>query len=438
MAETRTPTAASLFFGPDAPDESDLYKCVHCGFCLQVCPTYLETGLEAESPRGRIALMKAVNEGRIGITPSVVRHWDLCIQCRACEVACPSGVPYGRLIEATMQQVETRRRQGLVKRLLTGLSLKQLLPHQGRLSFLFSGLRLYQKSGVQAAIQKSGVLRLLSPKLAELESSLPVLPSNVFEARGQVIPAVGEKRARVALLSGCVMPLVNGPQMNAVVRVLARNGCEVVVTRDQVCCGALNTHVGDLSTARGLAKKNIDAFNASAVDAVIVASAGCGARMKEYGHLLRDDPDYGDVAEAFSRNVKDIHEFLVDLPFEPPKAGLDYSVTYQDSCHLSNGQGVREQPRQILRSIPGVELVELSNAAICCGAGGSYTLTERELSMKVLDTKMKAVRETGADVIATANPGCLLQLQYGAQKDGIPIKAMYVTDLLDEAYSKEG
>ena len=438
MAETRTPTAASLFFGPDAPDESDLYKCVHCGFCLQVCPTYLETGLEAESPRGRIALMKAVNEGRIGITPSVVRHWDLCIQCRACEVACPSGVPYGRLIEATMQQVETRRRQGLVTRLLTGLSLKQLLPHQGRLSFLFSGLRLYQKSGVQAAIQKSGVLRLLSPKLAELESSLPVLPSNVFEARGQVIPAVGEKRARVALLSGCVMPLVNGPQMNAVVRVLARNGCEVVVTRDQVCCGALNTHVGDLSTARGLAKKNIDAFNASAVDAVIVASAGCGARMKEYGHLLRDDPDYGDVAEAFSNNVKDIHEFLVDLPFEPPKAGLDYRVTYQDSCHLSNGQGVREQPRQILRSIPGVELVELSNAAICCGAGGSYTLTERDLSMRVLDTKMKAVRETGADVIATANPGCVLQLQYGAKKDGIPIKVRYVTDLLDEAYGKEG
>lgn len=438
MAETRTPTAASLFFGPDAPDESDLYKCVHCGFCLQVCPTYLETGLEAESPRGRIALMKAVNEGRIGITPSVVRHWDLCIQCRACEVACPSGVPYGRLIEATMQQVETRRRQGLVTRLLTGLSLKQLLPHQGRLSFLFSGLRLYQKSGVQAAIQKSGVLRLLSPKLAELESSLPVLPSNVFEARGQVIPAVGEKRARVALLSGCVMPLVNGPQMNAVVRVLARNGCEVVVTRDQVCCGALNTHVGDLSTARGLAKKNIDAFNASAVDAVIVASAGCGARMKEYGHLLRDDSDYGDVAEAFSRNVKDIHEFLVDLPFEPPKAGLDYSVTYQDSCHLSNGQGVREQPRQILRSIPGVELVELSNAAICCGGGGSYTLTERDLSMRVLETKMKAVRETGADIIATANPGCLLQLQYGAKKDGIPIKVKYVTDLLDEAYGKEG
>ena len=438
MAEYHSPTAASLFSGPDAPDESDLYKCVHCGFCLQVCPTYLETGLEAESPRGRIALMKAVNEGRIGITPSVVRHWDLCIQCRACEVACPSGVPYGRLIEATMQQVETRRKQGLVPRLLSELSLKQLLPHQNRLSFLFGGLRLYQKSGVRAAIQKSGVLRFISPKLAELESSLPTLPSNVFKARGQVIPAVGEKRARVALLSGCVMPLVNGPQMNAVVRVLARNGCEVVVTRDQVCCGALNTHVGDLNTARGLAKKNIDAFNASAVDAVIVASAGCGARMKEYGHLLRDDPGYHDVAEAFSKNVKDIHEFLVDLPFEPPKVGLDYRVTYQDSCHLSNGQGVREQPRRILRSIPGVELVELSDAAICCGAGGSYTLTERELSMRVLDTKMKAVRETGADVIATANPGCVLQLQYGAQKEGIPIKVKYVTDLLDEAYGKEG
>lgn len=270
-----------------------------------------------------------------------------------------------------------------------------------------------------------------------MESSLPVLPRSVFKARGQVIPAQGEKRARVALLSGCVMPLVNGPEMNAVVRVLSRNGCEVVVTRGQVCCGAVNTHVGDLETARDLAKRNIDVFMAGGVDAVIVASAGCGSRMKEYDHLLRQDDQYAEKAIQFSEKVKDIHEFLVDLPFEEPGGHLDYRVTYQDSCHLSNGQRVTAQPRILLRSIPGIEFVELSNANMCCGAGGTYTVTERDFSLRVLDTKMNAVKETGADVIATANPGCLLQLQYGAQREGLDIKIRYVTDLLDESYRLE-
>ncbi|MDA0770165.1 MAG: (Fe-S)-binding protein [Chloroflexi bacterium] len=427
----------SLFFGPDAPEESDLYKCVHCGFCLQACPTYVDTGLEAESPRGRIALMKAVNEGRIGITDTVVRHWDLCIQCRACEVACPSGVPYGRLIEATMQQVEHRRKTGLLTKLISNVSLKGILPHQGRLALLLGGMRMYQLSGLQNMVRKTGVLRLFPGDIAEMESSLPVLPRSVFEAKGQVIPAQGKKRARVALLSGCVMPLVNGPEMNAVVRVLARNGCEVVVTRGQVCCGAINTHVGDLETARDLAKRNIDAFNASGVDAVIVASAGCGSRMKEYDHLLRQDEQYAEKAAKFSEKVKDIHEFLVELPFEEPKGHLDYRVTYQDSCHLSNGQRVTAQPRTLLRSIPGIDFVELSNAAMCCGAGGTYTLTERDSSMRVLDTKMSAVKKTGATVIATANPGCLLQLQYGAKREGLDLKIRYVTDLLDESYRLE-
>ncbi|MCH9040362.1 MAG: (Fe-S)-binding protein [Chloroflexi bacterium] len=426
-----------LFSGPDAPSESDLYKCVHCGFCLEACPTYLETGLEAESPRGRIALMKAVNEGRIGITDTVVRHWDLCIQCRACEIACPSGVPYGRLIEATMQQVKERRKVGLLARLASDIALKQVFPHQGRLAMLVGGMRMYQLSGLQKMVRKSGVLKLFPGDLAEMESSLPVLPRSVFKARGQVIPAQGEKRARVALLSGCVMPLVNGPEMNAVVRVLSRNGCEVVVTRGQVCCGAVNTHVGDLETARDLAKRNIDVFMAGGVDAVIVASAGCGSRMKEYDHLLRQDDQYAEKAIQFSEKVKDIHEFLVDLPFEEPGGHLDYRVTYQDSCHLSNGQRVTAQPRILLRSIPGIEFVELSNANMCCGAGGTYTVTERDFSLRVLDTKMNAVKETGADVIATANPGCLLQLQYGAQREGLDLKIRYVTDLLDESYRLE-
>ncbi|MCH8109440.1 MAG: (Fe-S)-binding protein [Chloroflexi bacterium] len=437
MTGSDSSTHSILFAGPDAPDESDLYKCVHCGFCLQVCPTYIETGLETESPRGRIALMKAVNEGRIGITPGVVKHWDLCIQCRACEVACPSGVPYGRLIEATMNQVESHRKRGLLPRLASNLSLNKLLPHQERLTFIVSALRLYQRSGVQQAIRKTGLLKLVSSKLAELEGSLPRIPSTYFNARGQIIPAQGEKKARVALLSGCVMPLVNGPQMNAVARVLARNGCEVAVPGGQGCCGALNTHVGDLNTARDMARRNIDVFLAADVDAIVVASAGCGTRMKEYDHLLRNDAEYSEKARLFSDKVKDIHEYLVELPFEPPKASLSYRVTYQDSCHLSNTQRVTLQPREILLSIPGIEFVELSNASMCCGAGGTYTITEREFSLKILDSKMEAVKDTGADVIATANPGCVLQLQYGAQREGLDMKAVYVTDLLDEAYRLE-
>ena len=432
MADYREMGHGLAFSGPDAPDEDELYRCVHCGFCLQACPTYIETGLETESPRGRIALMKAVNEGRIGITPGVVRHWDLCIQCRACEVACPSGVNYGRLIESTMSQVERGRQKGMLAK-----AVPAVMESRRRLGFVVGALRVYQRSGLQSLLRKSRALRLLPRDLAELESSLPAIRGASFEAKGQVIPAVGRRRATIALLSGCVMPMVNGPQMSAAARVLARNGCDVAVPRGQVCCGAISSHVGDLDSARKLARRNIDVFLDAGVDAVVVASAGCGTRMKEYGYLLRRDRDYSAKAERFGGLVKDIHEFLVDLPFEPPVARLDYRVTYQDSCHLANAQRVTEQPRRILRSIPGVEFVELPNASKCCGAGGTYTITERESSLRVLATKMAAVRETGADVVATANPGCVMQLQYGARREGLAARTVYVTDLLDEAYALE-
>lgn len=427
----------SLFGGPDAPQESELYKCVHCGFCLQACPTYVETGLEAESPRGRIALMKAVNEGRIGITDTVMRHWDLCIQCRACEVACPSGVPYGNLIEATMQQVADKRKPAFVNDKIGSFALKKLLPNQGLLSMVVGSMRMYQRLGLQKAMRKSGLLGLLPGNMGKLEESMPELPSEVFKAQGQMYRANGEVKARVALLSGCVMPLIHGPEMNAVVRVLTRNGCEVVVTKEQGCCGAINSHVGDLETARELARQNVDAFMAEEVDYIVIASAGCGARMKEYGHLLRDDSAYAEKAEALSAKVRDIHELLAELPIEPPKGHLPYKVTYQDSCHLSNAQRITAAPRQLLRTIPGIEFVELSNADKCCGAGGTYTITERDFSMRVLDSKMDAIRETGANVVATANPGCLMQMQYGAQRDDMPVKVKYITDLLDESYRLE-
>ena len=428
---------ALLFSGADAPDEADLYKCVHCGFCLQACPTYLETGLETESPRGRIALMKAVNEERIGMTESVVRHWDLCIQCRACEVACPSGVPYGSLIEATMAQAERTRKPGWAARTASGVALNRLLPNQRRLEFAMAMARIYQRSGAQWLVRKSRALKFASPALAEMESSMPPVKGGFFRAKGQTLAPKGEVRARVALLSGCVMPLFSGPEMDAVVRVLNRNGCEVVVPKAQTCCGAIHSHVGDLDTTRDMARRNIDAFNDAGVEAVVVASAGCGSRMKEYGHLLRGDAEYADKARKFAATVKDVHEFLVALPFQPPRASLNRRVTYQDSCHLGNAQRITSAPREILNAIPGVEFVELPGAGICCGAGGTYTITERDFSLRVLSSKMDNFETTGADTLATANPGCLLQLQYGVADRGLDAEVKYVTDLLDEAYRME-
>ncbi len=436
-AHVDVPQSTALFEGPDAPDEQDLYKCVHCGFCLQACPTYVQTGLETESPRGRIALMKAVNEGRVGMTPTVFKHWDLCIQCRACEPACPSGVPYGSLIEATMAQVERVRRPSLPKRFAGWLLLKRILPHQRRLGMLVGVLRVYRRLGLEAAVAKTGVVRLVSSRLDELQKSAPEVAGAPFKANGQLIPAIGGKRASVALLSGCVMPLVQGPQMDAVSRVLARNGCDVFVPKGQGCCGAINSHTGDLDTARRLARRNVDVFLEAGVDAVVVASAGCGARMKEYGDLLRDDPSYAEKGERLGALVKDVHEFLADLPLIPPKGRLEFKVTYQDACHLSHAQRITEAPRHLLRSIPGLELIEMADSTRCCGAGGTYSITQREFSLRLLDSKMGAVNATGADVLAVANPGCHIQLASGVQRHLTPMKVRYITDLLDEAYNAE-
>ena len=320
---------------------------------------------------------------------------------------------------------------------MSSLSLKYILIHQTRLTLLIGILRIYQRSGLQKALRISSLLKIISPKLAELEQSLPFVPSSFFKARGQVIPSKSKSKTRVALLSGCIMPLIHGPQMEALVRVLARNNCEVIIPKDQKCCGAINTHVGDLNTARKLARRNIDVFLESNADTIVIGSAGCGSRMKEYDHLLKDDVEYAEKAKIFSKMVKDIHLFLAELPLDTPKASLNYKITYQDSCHLSNAQKITKQPRELLKSIPGIKFVELSNASMCCGGGGTYTITEREFSLKVLETKMNAIKDSGAEIIATANPGCVLQLQYGVNNKNLPIDVRYVTDLLDEAYRLE-
>lgn len=426
------------FTGPDAPREDDLYKCVHCGFCLNVCPTYLETGLEAESPRGRIALMKAVHEGRLEIGPLVTPHWDLCLQCRACEVACPSGVPYGQLMEATRAVVLPRMKRPLTARLARRIGFRWLLPHPVLLRLFATSLRLYRRTGLRKVVRASRMLRLLPGNAEALDANLPELDAAFFVAKGQTAtPWRGEPRARVALLSGCVMPLIHGPTMEAAMRVLARNGVAVVVPQGQGCCGALNAHAGERDTARTMARKNIDAFLTAGVDAIVVASAGCGSTMKEYDQLLGGDPEYREKAERVAKMTKDIHEFLVDLGVEPPKASLDITATYQDACHLAHGQRITEAPRQLLKAIPGLKLVEMPESAVCCGAGGTYSITEQEMSGWLQKRKVANVEKTGAAVVASGNPGCVIQMQMGLDAKGSSTQVRYVVDLLDEAYRAE-
>ena len=424
------------FQGPDAPQEKDLYSCVHCGLCLNACPTYVETGLETESPRGRIALMKAVFEGRIGLVQGVVDHWDTCLQCRACEAVCPSGVPYGRLMEQTQLQVKQQQPGSIVGRVVSWVAYKQLLPHLSRLRLFVRVLQLYQRSGIRRLVHASRILQLL-PFIGRAEASLPELSRPFFNAEGQVYPAQGTVKHRVAFLSGCVMPLVQGSTMEATVRVLTRNGCEVIVPADQGCCGALNTHGGEQDAARDMARRNIDTFLDSGVDAIVTSSAGCGASMKEYGHLLRDDAVYSEKADQFSRMVQDITEFLASLPVEPPKTPLKVQVTYQDSCHLAHAQRLTAPPRTVLGVIPGLTLVEMEHPDRCCGAGGAYQLTQREMSGQLRTHKLEDAVATGAEIIATANPGCMMQLELGARESGANITVCHVVDLWDQAYRRE-
>ncbi len=429
MAETQTSSAI------DRPDPKDLSQCVHCGFCLQACPTYLQLGTETDSPRGRIHLIKALTEGRAEATPALVGHLDLCLQCRACETACPSSVPFGRIMESGRAMLVAEGRMPFAWRLRVWL-LRQLLPYPKRLGLLVTLLRLYQRTGLQRLLRATRLLRLLPGGLAEAESMLPDVPPRPFR-----FPADGGAAStltrRVALLTGCVMPLLYPRAHGATVRVLARHGVAVVAPPEQRCCGALSLHAGDRQTARELARRNIDAFLATGVEAVVVNSAGCGSALKEYGELLAQDAEYAERARRFSAMVRDVTEFLAELRFSPPKAPLPLRVTYQDSCHLVHAQRVRSAPRELLRAIPGLELVELDAPDRCCGSAGVYSFAQREMSLRLLDDKMRDVATTNAGVIATTNPGCMMQLEAGLRRHRLPGRVVHVVELLDEAYRAE-
>jgi len=426
--------AQSGFDDLERPSEEFLLKCVHCGLCLMTCPTYSLLGVEADSPRGRLYLMTNVLDGRVGLTEGVVDHMYSCLLCRACETACPSGVKYGRLMEATRGQIR-RHRQSVLERFTRHMVFKALLPEQRSLEFLFAITRLYQRSGLQGAMRRLGLMSLLPRRLSALDEYIPQIPSHFFKAAEHpVTEPEGKKQHRVGFFSGCVMSVVFPSVNEATLRVLAKNGCEVATPARQRCCGALHVHSGELEIARQLARANIDAFLEADVEFVISNAGGCGATLKEYPELLREDPQYASRAEKFSEKVMDVSEFLNSINLNKSFARIEARATYQDPCHLAHVRKIRDQPRTLIQGVPGVELVEMKEPDRCCGSAGSYWFTNNELSMKLLDSKMTNIATTKADVILTANPPCLMHLRLGAARAGMEAKVAHVVELLDWAY----
>lgn len=409
----------------DRPLAADLAQCVHCGLCLPNCPTYLLTGNENESPRGRIHLIGALNEGRIEANDAYRAHLELCLVCRNCESVCPSGVPFGRIMEAGRAQLYDTIQQTPGDRLFRRLVFTELLPHGARLRALAALLRLYQRSGLQRLVRATG---LLPGQLKVAEQLLPPLPEP-FTPRFEVYHAQGPTRLRVGLFTGCVMPLLFGPVHEATIRVLTWNGCEVHVPREQVCCGALNVHGGERRVARDLARQNLRAFLNRGLDAVVVNSAGCGSTMKEYGELL-GTPE----AEQLAHLTRDITELLAGLELRPFTHPVRRTVTLQESCHLVHAQKIRAAPRELLARVPGLELRDMAHPDLCCGSAGLYSVTQHEMSMRVLDEKMREIQATGATTLCTANPGCQLQLHAGLVRSELNGEVKHVVELLDEAY----
>ncbi|GAC1313853.1 MAG: heterodisulfide reductase-related iron-sulfur binding cluster [Chloroflexota bacterium] len=408
------------------PSPADLSQCVHCGLCLQNCPTYLQTGYEAESPRGRIHLIQALADGRVEPNARFREHIDQCLVCRNCESVCPSGVPFGRIMEASRAQLFDRADVSWRERLFRRVTFKEVLPRPDRLRAMFTALRVYQRSGFQRLVRASG---LLPAPLARAEGLLPDLP-RPFTPEFDVYTAEGPTRYRVGLFTGCVMPYVYGPVHAATLRVLRHNGCEVHIPRQQVCCGALNVHAGETETTADLARRNVRAFLDRDLDAIIVNSAGCGATMKEYGHLLGEP-----MAEAFARRTRDVTEFLASIDLKPFRRDVRRTVTLQESCHLVHAQRIKDAPRSLLDALPGVTLQDMQHPDLCCGSAGLYMLTQPTMSRRVLEDKMADIATTRADTIVTANPGCMMQLQAGVRRAGLASQVKHLIELVDEAYT---
>jgi glycolate oxidase iron-sulfur subunit len=421
------------FSGADVPSFDTIRSCVHCGLCLSHCPTYRMTGRERSSPRGRIWLMKSVSEGKLDLLdPVFEEEMSLCLNCRACEAVCPSGVKYGEILEASRAQIEANRPASPRADLLRRLAFDVVFSDMRRFRAMSASLRLYQRSGLRSLIQRSCVLRLL--KLDRIEQMMPVLSERFVVANGTTVPAQGEWRGRVALFAGCIMSTAYADVHRATARVLARNGFDVSFIAKQQCCGALHVHAGHPDGGRRLARENIEAFDNPYVDAIIVNAAGCGAALKEYGYLLKDDPAYAERAAAFSEKVKDGIEFLADQGLSAQPGPLPMTVTYQEPCHLAHAQRITKQPRTLLTAIPELNLIEMPESSLCCGSAGIYNLVQPDMASALLDRKLDNALSTGAEAIVSANPGCMLQLSAGLRARGDERPVVQLIDLLDRAY----
>jgi glycolate oxidase iron-sulfur subunit len=416
-------------------DAAKVDKCTHCGFCLPTCPTYEELGLEMDSPRGRIYLIKSVMEGRSAPDDQFRTHMYRCLECRACETACPSGVQFGVVMEQARAAYEGTGQRPAPQRWLMKAAFDGLLPKPARLRLMFRLVRVYQRLGIDSLLRATGVDRLLG-RMGSMATLLPPIPDpRLMDQLLEVTPAVGKRKHRVGFVAGCIMQPMFADVNLATVRVLAENGCEVVTPAAQTCCGALHMHNGVRDTAVELAKRNIEAFLNEDLDAIIINSAGCGAALKEYPELFPHEPVLRARAEEFAEKMRDITEWLAEIGLKPPPHPIEQRVTYDDPCHLLHGQAVAAQPRELLRAIPGVELVKMAEADWCCGSAGIYNVVQPELSAAILARKMPHVEATAADIVATANPGCIIQLRAGVRDAGLPMRVMHVVELLDWAYS---
>ncbi len=426
------------FAGRDVPEERIIQSCIHCGMCLPYCPTYLETMNETSSPRGRIHLIEAVADGRLSVTdPGFVGQMYQCLDCRACEDVCPSGVEYGKLVEASRTQIERATPGSPAKRGLRWVIFRQLFGNMHLFRLFSRLLYFYQHFGIQWLARHLGILHVLH--VDEMEQILPKFPAYFLTPDKQqykpVTPSTIEE-TRVALFAGCIMSTAFAETDRATIRVLQATGCTVVVPKYQGCCGALTVHAGDMDAAREMARQNINAFEQSGATYIISNAAGCGAALKEYAHLLHDDSAYAERAARFSAQVRDISELLATRQFIVPFHPVPLKVTYQEPCHLIHAQRIGVQPRELLRRIPGLELVEMQESAVCCGSAGIYNVTQPVMSRQLQERKITHTTETQADVVITANPGCFLQLQSGLQRTGSPMRVMHIVDILDMACNK--
>lgn len=447
MTPTKDNSLNALPIVPLAPkglgiDEALFLDCVHCGLCLSACPTYVELGTEMDSPRGRIYLMRAVTEGRTELNADVRRHLDLCLDCRACESACPSGVQYGKLIEPFRVFMNQTQGQAAQLSALQRLVLFHIFPYVGRARAALAPLRWLQRAGVDSLLERTGLLRLLPRRLRQMHEMLPRLhphPGRLPE----ILPAEGKRRARVALFVGCVADAVFPKTTRATVRVLQRNGCEVWVPRNQGCCGAIHYHSGQEVPAKRFAEANCQAFAgevgkvAGQVDAILVNAAGCGAMLKDYGHLLDDSPA-AEAAGKFAAKVRDISQFLVELGPIPPEHPLPIRAVYHDACHLCHAQQIRRQPRQLLEMIPGLELVPLNESELCCGAAGIYNLSQPEMAGQLGARKVENILAADVEAVFAANVGCLLQVGRHLRGRRPDVWAAHPIDALWYSYSGEG